>query len=95
MTILFGNTAAAAVGLITRFLGDADVDSVTMKVENSPWVQFDVWVHMEGEFKFALWRSSGSVYLVGPDGAVGDDPVPSLTEVLHAEALRSKREEKA
>ena len=78
-------TTAAAVGLIDRFIGrelDADVDRLDIRVENSPWVQFDLWIHMRGEHKFALWRSTGDVFAVGPDGAVGDDPVESLAKHL-------------
>jgi hypothetical protein len=29
-----------------------------------------------GIYKFAVWRYTGAVYPVGPDGAVADDPIP-------------------
>jgi hypothetical protein len=81
--IAFGITAPAAVGLIIRFLGEVeDVESVTMTIENSPWVTFDVRVHLRPEFKFALWRSTGQVFLLDWMGAAGDEPVPSLQAVL-------------
>jgi limonene-1,2-epoxide hydrolase len=82
-------TAAAAVGLIERFasdVSDSDVESFDIRIENSPWVQFTVGVHMRGEHKFALWRSSGDVFAVGPDGAAGEDPVASLGVHLAAVA---------
>ncbi|HEX8752110.1 MAG TPA: hypothetical protein VF731_01725 [Solirubrobacterales bacterium] len=31
-------------------------------------------------WKFAIWRTTGSVYSVGADGAVGDDPILQLAE---------------
>jgi hypothetical protein len=81
--IAFGLTAPAAVGLITRFLDEVeDVESVTMKIENSPWVTFDVQVHLQPEFKFALWRSTGQIFLLDWMGAAGDEPVTSLQEVI-------------
>ena len=34
------------------------------------WIEFDV-----GGRKFAMWRYTLDLYEVGPDGAVGDDPI--------------------
>lgn len=34
------------------------------------WVEFSVGVR-----KFAIWRNTGDLYEVGPDGAVGDEPL--------------------
>lgn len=36
----------------------------------SPWVEFTV-----GARSFAMWRTTSEVYEVGPDGAVGDEPL--------------------
>jgi hypothetical protein len=36
----------------------------------SPWIEFKV-----AERSFAMWRSTSEVYEVGPDGAVGDEPI--------------------
>jgi len=63
-------------GQVERALGMRDVTKVTIVCEdNSPWLIVDVWVHMEGEVKLALWRATGAVFRVGPDGAVEDDPI--------------------
>jgi hypothetical protein len=83
--LAYARTAAAAVGLIDRFVGekfDVDLERLDIRIENSPWVRFAIWVHMRGEFEFALWRSTGDVFAVGEDGAVGDDPVESLEKHL-------------
>jgi|tagenome__1003787_1003787.scaffolds.fasta_scaffold20834817_3 hypothetical protein len=36
----------------------------------APWVEFEV-----GNRKFAFWRATMDLYEIGPDGAVGDDPI--------------------
>lgn len=36
----------------------------------APWVEFSI-----GERKFAIWRETLALYEVGPDGAVGEDPI--------------------
>jgi hypothetical protein len=82
MSVLHQDTLDAASGLIFRFMGDVDVERLDVRIENSPWVSFDVWVHMRGEYKFALWRSSGDVFAVDASGAAGDEPVASLAEAL-------------
>jgi hypothetical protein len=60
---------------------------VTMR-EGSPWLEFDVVVpalerardadeetRSSGLYRYAMWRYSGSVFRVGADGAVDDDPI--------------------
>jgi hypothetical protein len=60
---------------INRAIKELDVTKATLIVEpDSPWLCFDVWVHLEGERKFALWRYTGAVYRVDEHGAVEDDP---------------------
>jgi hypothetical protein len=52
-----------------------DVESVTFKIERaSPWLLVDVWVHLEGERKIAMWRATGAIYAVKSDGAVDEEP---------------------
>lgn len=59
--------------------------------DGSPWVEIDVACGPEiaepfppndleayGVHSFALWRYTMAVYVVGPDGAVDDDPMPGL-----------------
>jgi hypothetical protein len=36
----------------------------------SPWIEFGVAAR-----SFAMWRMTSEVYEVGPDGAVGDEPI--------------------
>lgn len=36
----------------------------------APWIEFAV-----GGRKFAMWRYTFNLYEIGPDGAVGDDPI--------------------
>jgi hypothetical protein len=61
---------------IERALHDADVTLLTLKVHTgSPWLQVDVWVHLEGPRQLALWRATGAVHAVGSDGAVEEDPI--------------------
>jgi hypothetical protein len=60
---------------INKAIKDLDVTKATLVVEpDSPWLQIDVWVHLEGERKFALWRYTGAVYNVDEHGAVVEDP---------------------
>lgn len=53
---------------------------------NSPWILVDAEPHapyvMPGPraFRFAVWRATGALYVVGEDGAVGDEPI-SLGDV--------------
>lgn len=39
--------------------------------EPGPWVL----VTFVGGDQFAIWKATGAVYIVGPDGAVDDDPI--------------------
>lgn len=66
---------------LQKALGDAEIEMVRLVFAESPWLQVDVWVHLEGERKLALWRATGAVYKVGSDGAVGDDPI--VAEAWH------------
>jgi hypothetical protein len=67
--------SAAERSQIERALAGADVTLLTIKVHvGSPWLQVDAWVHLEGNRRLALWRSTGAVHVVGGDGAVEDDP---------------------
>jgi hypothetical protein len=56
---------------------DLDVEHTKLWFDYSgSWLNLDVWVHLKGERKFALWRSTGAVYPVSDEsGAVGDDPI--------------------
>jgi hypothetical protein len=61
---------------IDRALHGKDVEKLTIVVSGgSPWLQVDAWVHMEGDYKLALWRSTGAVYELDSLGAVKDDPI--------------------
>ena len=41
----------------------------------SPWLQVEAWVHLEGDYKLALWRATGAVHELDEHGAVKDDPI--------------------
>lgn len=59
---------------INKLIDGLDVESFTFKIEpDSPWLQIDMWVHLEGERQYALWRTTGAIYKV-IDGAAEDDP---------------------
>jgi hypothetical protein len=47
-----------------------------------PWLLLEVWVYLEGERKFALWRETGAVYRIDNGfGDIGEDPiVPPIRE---------------
>ena len=61
---------------LERATADLDVERAFLRVERaSPWVSLDVWVFLEGERKFALWRATGAVYEVDQHGAAADDPM--------------------
>lgn len=67
---------ASWLGTVNNFLADQDLDWLSFKYRNgSPWVEFTCWVHMKGEYVFALWRATGAIHQVGPDGAVFDEPL--------------------
>lgn len=45
---------------------------------HSPWVRVDAEPHPIDDvpaYHFAIWCRTGALYAVGPDGAVGDDPI--------------------
>jgi hypothetical protein len=53
-----------------------DVERSTLWFDGrGPWLSLDVWVHLEGERKFVLWRATGAVYPVDEHGAAADDPI--------------------
>jgi hypothetical protein len=47
----------------------------------NPWLLVSLGQRSEGEeeayarHEFAIWKSTGAVYTIGHDGAVGDDPI--------------------
>lgn len=40
-----------------------------------PWVLVQLGLAGEDPLDFAIWKHTGALYLVGTDGAVGDDPI--------------------
>lgn len=45
---------------------------------HSPWLTIDAVAYDSDHgrtYRFAIWKKTGALYVVGPDGAVGDDPV--------------------
>lgn len=58
------DSSAIDIGVLVR---DRGRDGRGLK---APWVEFSV----NGR-QFALWRNTLDLYEVGPDGAIGDDPI--------------------
>jgi hypothetical protein len=56
---------------------DLDVERTKLWWDHpGPWLNLDVWVHLEGERKFALWRSTGAVYpIINELGEAGEDAI--------------------
>ena len=59
---------------IYRALRDIEAERITIDMRDSPWLMVEVWEHLKGTRKLALWRQTGAVHRVGPDGAVEDEP---------------------
>jgi len=65
-----------AIKTVGDFLQGQDIETLIIRRRSgSPWVEFDVWVHEKGIFKFAIWIATMRVYEVNEMGAVGDDPI--------------------
>lgn len=64
---------------INRFLAthiDGEIVQLTVRLASgSPWIQLDLWLHLRGERKYALWVETGNVYDVDEHGAASDDPI--------------------
>jgi hypothetical protein len=61
---------------IDEFIKDPDLDTLVIRTRSgSPWIEFDVWVHLRGMFKFAVWKSTLAVHEVFADGSVTDDGI--------------------
>lgn len=61
---------------IERALHGKDVTKLKIVAEtDSPWLQIDAWVHLEGEYRLALWRATGAVYELDNIGAVKEPPI--------------------
>lgn len=63
---------------LDRVVKDLDVERTKLWFDHpGPWLNLDVWVHLEGEHKFSLWRATGAVYAVIDHelGEVGEDPI--------------------
>lgn len=71
--VVNGDGAAAPV---TIAVADGDIEP--------SWIQFTI-----ADKPYAIWRSTGALHEVGDDGAVGDDPVhtisPWIVPLIHGE----------
>jgi hypothetical protein len=68
-------TMAGNLPRINNFLHKQDIEWLQIHYHlESPWLEFSCWVHLRGEFRFAIWRNTGAIHQV-LDGAVTDDPI--------------------
>lgn len=62
--------------VIDEFIKNQDLDTLVVRSRSgSPWIEFDVWVHLRGAYKFAVWKSTLAIHEVFANGAVTDDPI--------------------
>jgi hypothetical protein len=56
---------------------DLDVERTKLWWDHpGSWLNLDVWVHLKGEHRFALWRTTGAVFpVINELGEAGEDPV--------------------
>lgn len=62
-----------------RFLGPwvlVTMGQPSAELELGPFPELAAWAR----WRFAIWRRTGAVHVLGRDGAVSDDPIVSLTE---------------
>lgn len=60
---------------VQRALRELEVQGLRLSFDTGPWLSISADVYLEPPKELALWRATGAVYVVGPDGAVDEEPL--------------------